>query len=231
MARLAANLEFFSRTRVIGDLATLDAQIRARLEFDGIPGSNIVYISLDDPPSSSPAMCRLLRDECGVSTAKFVASTSGLKVNELTRRLQTGAVVYVDDFSGSGKQFVTAREDVREYISGNFSEFFLLPCICEEALEVVELEGVEAMYGKQHMKSERPLLPEGYLLDEAARSRIIEHSVGVWGFQSLGFQDLATNVVFYDAAPDTTPIMFRGDRGQDPWFGIVPRWGELSNVD
>ena len=228
-ARLAANLEYFSRSQIVNDLTMLNARIEARLSEDGIPARNIVYVAMDDPPSSSSAMCKLLRDQGGLSRAKFVAATSGLEINEVTKGLRTGAVVYVDDFSGSGTQFRSARADVRDNIVGTFSEFFLLPCICEEALNVVERQGVVAMYQKHHTKSERPLLPESDFLNEKARAKLIEHSEKTWGRNSLGFNMLATNVVFSHAAPDTTPIMFRGNKGQDPWFGIVPRWAELDS--
>ena len=228
VARLAANLVFFSQSRIISELIRLNAEIEARLGEDDVPPTNIVYVSLDDPPSSSPAMCRLLRHHGGLSGRRFVTATSGSEINRATRSLRTGAIVYVDDFSGSGSQFKTARTDVREYIDGTFSEFFLLPCICEEALSVVEAEGVVAMYQKRHTKSERPLLPESNFLEEAARQRIVEHSDDTWGMGSLGFGMLATNVILSHGAPDTTPIMFRGDTGQQPWFGIVPRWAETD---
>ena len=229
VARLAANLEYFSTSRIVRDLETLNTQIAARLSADGIPASNIVYVAFDDPPSSSPAMCKLLRDQGGLSGAKFVAATSGLEINKVTTSLATGAIVYVDDFSGTGQQFMSARADVRENINGTFSEFFLLACICEEALRIVEGQGVVAMCERRHTRSERPLLAEGTFLDVAARIRLVEHSEKTWGVGSLGFNMLATNVVFSHAAPDTTPTMFRGNKGQDPWFGIVPRWAEVEN--
>ena len=229
VARLAANLEYFSKNRIVRSLEGLNAQIVERLSADGVQPSNIVYLALDDPPSSSFAMCKLLRDQGGLSGAKFLAATSGLEINKVTSRLGTGAIVYVDDFSATGKQFRTALNDVRENIGGTFSEFFLLPCICEEALVIVEGQGVVAMYEKYHTKSERPLLPDATFLNEAARVRLVEHSERTWGLGSLGFDMLATNVVFSHAAPDTTPIMFRGNKGQYPWFGIVPRWAEIEH--
>ena len=208
----------------------LNAEIERRLREDGVPSTNILYIALDDPPSSSPAMCKLLRDQGGLSAGKFIAATSGSKIRETTQRLRTGAIVYVDDFSGSGIQFKTARDEVRDHINGTFSEFFLLPCICDEGMAVVEAEGVVAMYEKRHTRSERPLLAESDFLEEAARIRLLEHSERTWGIGSLGFERLATNIILSHGAPDTTPIMFRGNKGQRRWFGIVPRWAEVEGA-
>lgn len=174
-------------------------------------------------------MCRLLRDQGGLSGRKFVASTSGSEIKRATRSLGTGAIVYVDDFAGTGTQLKAARSDVREYIDGNFSEFFLLPCICEEALSIVEAEGVVAKFDRCHLKSERPLLPESTYLGRAARQRLVDHSYEIWGMGSLGFRMLATNVILSHGAPDTTPMIFRGDKGQASWFGIVPRWAETES--
>ena len=228
-ARLAANLVFLSQKQIISELTRLNAEIEERLVADGVSPNNIVYVALDDPPSSSPAMCRLLRDQGGMSGRKFLAATSVSDINRATKSLRTGAIVYVDDFAGTGTQFKAARNDVREYIDGTFSEFFLLPCICEEALSVVEAEGVVAMFKKRHTKSERPLLPESSFLGQAARQRLVDHSYNMWGMGSLGFGMLATNVVLRHGAPDTTPMIFRGDKGQQSWFGIVPRWAETES--
>ena len=227
-ARLAANLGFYSEGRIVSNLEALNTQIAARLEADGIPSRNIVYVALDDPPSSSSHMCNLLRDQVGLSSARFVPATSGWKISELTERLETGAVVYVDDFSASGSQIEEARAYVQDNIPATFSEFFLLPCICEEALMRVERQDVVAVYKHLHTRSERPLLPECDFLNDVARRRIVEHSERRWGVGSLGFRMMATNVVFQHASPDTTPIMFRGDVSQQPWFGIVPRWAEAK---
>lgn len=225
VARLAANLEYFSKNRIVNSLKRLNAKIVARLSEDGVPVGNIVYLAFEDPPSSSSAMCKLLRDQGGLNDAAFLPATSGLEISKLTTRLREGAIVYVDDFSASATQFMTARNDVRDNIGG-FSEFFLLPCICEEALEKVTRQGVEAVYEECHTKSERPLMPEARFLSEPARTDLVRHSQRTWGVNSLGFNDLATNVVFSHGAPDTTPVMFRGIKGQDRWFGIVPRWEE-----
>ena len=228
VARLAANLEIYSTDRIISNLESLNAQIAGRLEADGIPGTNIVYVSLDDPPSSSSLMCKLLRDQGGLSGARFVPATSGWKISELTEKLEKGAVVYVDDFSASGNQVEEARAYVQDHMPVTFSEFFLLPCICEEALRRVERQDIVAVYKHHHTRSERPLLPECDFLSDIARRRIVQHSESRWGVGSLGFKMMATNVVFQHASPDTTPIMFRGDMRQQPWFGIVPRWAEVK---
>ena len=229
VALLAANLEYFSKKRIISDLETLHERIATSLEADRIPASNIVYIAIDDPSSSSSLMCKFLRDQVGLSDANFLPFTSGTQISDQTRELRTGALVYVDDFSGSGKQFVSARKLVREYISGIFSEFFLIPCICEEALEVVKAQQVQPIFQRQHTRSERPLLADCGLLDDVARTKIVEHSNETWKKGALGFRKLATNIVFYHATPNTNPKMFRGDVGQSPRFGIVPRWEDLGH--
>ena len=116
-----------------------------------------------------------------------------------------------------------------EYIVGSFSEFFLLPCICEEAVTRMEEIGVESRAGFVHRRDERPLRPECRFLPEDRRLRLIELSRENWGNRrkSLGFGRLATNVIFYRNAPNTTPLIFRGSLGQHPYHGIVPRFDDL----
>ena len=177
-------------------------------------------------------MLNLLRDRANLERRKavFLHHTEADKIQQTTMRLREGAIVYVDDFAGTGKQFMRSRKNVAEYVVGAFSEFLLLPCICEEAKRRIEQAGVETQSGYVHNRSERPLSSHSDLLNENIREKIIDLSNEHWGRRvAMGFDGLATNVVFYRNAPNTTPLLFRGHIGQHPYSGIVPRFDELTN--
>jgi hypothetical protein len=137
-----------------------------------------------------------------------------------------GALIFVDDFIGSGTQFCKERDFFAQNFVGTFSEFILAPSICEEAFEKLAERGIQAFTGHKHVKAERPLHAESPVFSDDQRKRIATVCKGINKF-GLGFQDLATMVVLYRNAPNSVPIMLRGNVNQAPFFGIFPRWMDL----
>ena len=108
-------------------LVELNERLLARLNADGVPTRNIVYMQIHDPGSSSAVMLNMLRDRACLEQkgCHFVDWKDIRQLHEVTDRLEQGAIIYVDDFSATGGQFCTVRNYLAEYIVGNFSEFFL----------------------------------------------------------------------------------------------------------
>ncbi len=235
LIRLAANLRFISERDVIRSLIQLNGQILRALSADGVLLDSVIYITTDKPGSSSEIMLGLLRDHGNLERQKatFLHSSNGIGIRETTAALDVYAIIYVDDFAGTGKQFVRSRRAVARFARGSFSEWLLLPCICEEALSRVKNLGVEPRAGLIHRCSERPLREECHFLTQEERERLVDLSTERLGRPkvSLGFDGLATNVILYRNAPNTTPLIFRGNLGQKPLHGVVPRFDDLEIPD
>ena len=232
LLRLAANLRFVSERETVDTLVELNREVLGALREDQVSVDQVIYMTTDTAGSSSGVMLNLLRDEANLerTEARFLHSRDSKGIQETTREIGFGAIIYVDDFAGTGKQFERSRRQVAEYVVGSFSEFFLLPCICEEAVTKMQAIGVGWRAGFVHSRDQRPLRPECEFLPEGRRRQLIELSTRIWGNRrkSLGFGRLATNVVFYRNAPNTTPLVFRGNLGQHPFHGIVPRFDDLK---
>ena len=132
-------------------------------------------------------MLNLLRDRAHLERqgATLLNSGEGEAIHKATMKLKSGAIIYVDDFAGTGKQFVRSRRHVAEYIVGTFSEFFLIPCICEEALLKCKEAGVETRFGFVHKRSQRPLLQECEFLPHDRREEIVALSRETFGKQKI----------------------------------------------
>jgi hypothetical protein len=209
----------------------LNEKLLAKLEASGIPIKRVVYVQVHDAGSSSGVILNLLRDAALLQNrgAKFLDSKDVRGLSELTNALdEGGAIVYVDDFSGSGAQFCESRDFVAPYVIGTFSEFLLLPCICEEAQERISETPVECVFARVHKKADRPLLPESNLLPEADREQLCILSHKIQPVYDLGFRNMGTMVVFYSNCPDSTPLLLRGNPGQRPFKGILPRTTDLQ---
>jgi len=220
---------FITEEQARSAIFTLNEKIIDKLDADGIRPEQIIYVQIDKAGSSSPVMLNMLRDVANLSRRgfKFIDSRDIEGLQKLTSDINTGAIIYVDDFSGTGKQFTRNRKWVAEYIAGNFSEFFLSPCICEEAVNRIAGVGVALYYQIIHMKSERPLHPECDILDESIREEIREICHKISPKAGLGFEKLSTMVVLYRNAPNTVPLLFRGNLYQEPYIGIFPRSDDL----
>jgi hypothetical protein len=227
---LLGDIVFVSEEQTSAFLTAGNREVLERLAFEGLGPRNIIYVALDTAGSSSGVMLNVLRDRENMETrgSKFIYSRDGDLMTRFSNQIGSGAVVYVDDVAGSGKQFRDNRDEVAQYIAGTFAEFFVAACICEEALRRLEDVGVVALPGLVHLKSERPLNDDCSSLDPNLKQKLVAICDSIDpAFSGLGWGRLATMRILARNAPDTTPSIFRGSPNQRPVKGVFPRWGDL----
>jgi hypothetical protein len=149
----------------------------------------------------------------------------GLK--EVTDRLEGGAIVYVDDFIGSGRQFCGARDFWMQYIFGEFAEFMLAPSVCEEGQRALIERGIEVVADNIHYKTDRALMETSNFMRGEDRKRVVEICEKINPKMALGVDGMATMVVFYRNSPNQTPAILRGNKNLQPFRGLFPRTTDL----
>ncbi len=226
---LLNSIIYFNENQTIDALVDANNQIISRLQADGYDYKNVIYISIDEAGSSSHVMLNLLRDAINLERkgASLIDSKDVKTLPHLTSQIQRGAIIYIDDFSGSGRQFVKNHNWTADYINGSFAEFFIAPCICEEALRTIKSIGVDPVSNLIHYISERPLHEENFQLDGCKKEDLITICNQISQRYGLGYMRMATMVVFYRNSPNTMPLIFRGNVGQDSLKGIFPRSNDL----
>ena len=226
--RLLDAVKFIDKATAIRELCALNERLLASLAEDGVPTDRVIYVQFDSAGSSSAAMLNLLRDHANLERrgARFLDSRDVGRLTEMTLALQDGAIVYVDDFVGTGKQFRRNRRRVAEFAAGAFSEFLLTVCACEEAWGRIDPEGVNIYTVLRHLKAERPIRTESSLISSRERGQLLRICGRFHPTEGKGFDGLATSVVLYRNAPNTTPLMLRGNLGQHPLCGVLPRWDD-----
>lgn len=232
LRRLLGNVIYLSEARVKKLLVDQNNALMQRLSVAGLTPDKLIYVQVHDAGSSSPVMLNLLRDAAGLEQrgCHFLDANNALGLHKITSSLGQGALIYVDDFVGTGTQFCQARDFAAQYIEGTFSEFLLVPCICEEGIYPLGQRGIEAFAGHVHSKVERPLHENSTLLDKEIKHRLIKLCDKVDANIALGFGGAAAMVVLYRNAPDNIPIIFRGNEKQEPFVGIFPRTRDLPIV-
>lgn len=210
-------------------LVELNTSLLRRLGQEDIELNKIIYVQMHDPGSSSPVMLNMLRDRGRLERkgCRFIDWRDVQGFSDATSELGQGAIIYVDDFSGSGHQFCQVRDYLSQYIVGTFAEFFLLPCICEEALIQLDVRGVQPVAQMRLSKIDRPLHPDSTILESITKYRLTEICRQIDTKWALGYRGLATMVVFYRNSPNSLPVIFRGCVRQKPWVGIFPRTTDL----
>lgn len=195
----------------------------------GLPSNKLIYISTDDAASSSPMMLGMLRNAALLEQqgCKFLDGRDAMGINKITAKLQEGAIIYIDDFVGSGNQFNRARTFLMENVVGTFSEFLLVPSICEEGYAKLNELGVTVHAGHIHAKAERPLHQNSHLMHSEGRDRLIQICKEIRPSTGLGYESLATMVVLYRNAPNSIPAILRGSDKQEPFYGLFPRFKDL----
>ncbi len=228
---LLGYIRYYSAQKTEDVLVKHNQKLLSRLQGAGITTDKVIYVTIDKPASSSHLMLNLLRDKANLERkgVHIIDSQNLLELIKTTTDLGSGAIIYVDDFSGTGDQFLKSRNFVAKEVPliGQFSEFFLLPCICREAFIVIAKEGVEIVCDYIHDKNDRPLHPDSIILEEAERERLVGYCKEGDSGAPLGYRGLASMVVFYRNTPNGVPSIFRGNVGQDRKFGILPRITDL----
>lgn len=229
ISRLLKDVIYLSEQTVKKLLVEQNDALMKHLAEAGLPPEKLIYVQVHEAGSSSPVMLNLLRDAAGLEQrgCRFLDANDTLGFNRITNELEEGALIYVDDFVGTATQFCEARDFAAPYIEGTFSEFLLVPCICEEGIYPLGKRGIEAYAGHVHSKSERPLHENSRLLDKETKKRLIEVCHEIDPYMGLGWQSSAAMVVLYRNAPDNIPILFRGNERQKPFVGVFPRTTDL----
>jgi hypothetical protein len=226
--QLLDNVIFISESKTRDILVEQNALLMKRLSGAGLPPKKLIYVQVHDAGSSSPVMLNLLRDAANLERlgCRLVDARDTLGLIKVMNEIGEGALIYVDDFVGSGNQFCTERDFAAKNFVGTFSEFILAPSICEEAFEELDQRGIQAFTGHKHLKDERPLHASCTVFNQEEKDRLIKICKSISKF-GLGYRDLATMVVLYRNAPNTVPVIFRGNLNQTPYFGIFPRTIDL----
>ena len=206
-----------------------NAALMETLQKAGLKPNKLIYVSTDDAGSSSPVMLGMLKTSGRLQQqgCKFLDSRDALGINKVTQKLQEGAIIYIDDFVGSGNQVERARNFLMQSVVGNFSEFILVPSICEEGFAKLNHLGITVYSGHIHAKAERPLHQNSHLFHSAGRDRLVEICKEIRPNTSLGYEGMATMVVLFRNSPNSIPAVLRGSDKQTPFYGIFPRFKDL----
>lgn len=227
--RLLKSVIYLPERTVKQVLIQQNKALMERLAQEGLSAHQLIYVQVHDAGSSSAVMLNMLRDEARLEQrgCYLIDSRDVKRIAETTSDLGESALIYIDDFVGSGKQLGDERDYTVQYAVGTFAEFVLAPSICEEGYAALQGRGIEIYAGHIHKKAERPLHNEATVFEPEAKRRLRAICNQIEKLTPLGFHNMAVMVVLYRNAPDNVPALLRGNGGQKPFIGIFPRTTDM----
>jgi hypothetical protein len=229
---LLRQIKYVSERETRRALSTLNRDLLRHLKARGISPKNVIYVQIDEAGSSSQWVLNMMRNDDRLQGlgSTLLDSRDGIGILENSYRLEEGAIVYVDDFIGTGNQFVKSRDVVAQNILGRWVEFLLAPYICEEALEPLKRRAIEPRAIAIHSKAERFLHPESNSCPRELKLELLKACRRVDRRFALGYHHLGSMIVFSRNCPNTSPVVIRGNKGQDPFVGLLPRTSDLPPI-
>ena len=127
--RLLDNVIYISESKTREILVQQNAALMGRLVAAGLKPKQFIYVSVHDTGSSSHVMLNLLRDAAALERmgCKFLDAHDSMRLIKTMNELGEGALIYVDDFLGTGNQFCSERDLVARIMVGRFPSLFLPP--------------------------------------------------------------------------------------------------------
>jgi hypothetical protein len=221
---------FYLRERAVREiLIEQNTALMKRLAAAGLQPHQLIYVEVHEAGSSSGLMLNILRDNGRLEQrgCRFIHAKDLKGITDETFDAGESALIYVDDFVGSGKQLGDERDFAINYAVGTFSEFLLTPSICEEGYGALQARGIEIFAGHVHMKAERPLHNDSAIFTPAIKGRLRAICNQIDHRAPTGFRNMAVMVVLYRNSPDNVPMLLRGSAGQKPFIGIFPRTTDM----
>lgn len=188
-----------------------------------------------NPTDSGHTFARLARQELGIDETRFLYPE---QVVEFLYRGQRRPVVMVDDFAGSGDQFLKTWRRKYTMPDGRIATFqsvnttapveaYYLPAVATEYARLrIESHAPEARMRTSHILTQHysAIDPDSIVFPDALRSDAAEFierastQAGIQRDKQLGWHDLALAIAFEHSVPDATlPIL----------WADTPTWNSL----
>jgi len=190
--------------------------------------NDIRLVQLGGPGDSSGEIARRYREANHLAPRRFLflhdVPQALFEARKANKKL---ALVFLEDFSGSGTQIVDeAWGQMSQLIDVPYPPMVL-------ALAVATHEGVEAIEAGTPLS----VIAGNYLganhrlgtaqqFTEQERRTIVSYCKAAGNFP-LGYREGGLLLSFYFATPNNSISVLRGAKGQSPWRGVLPRSNDL----
>lgn len=179
-----------------------------------------VFIGLGGQAESGPAMLHMFREAAGLESDKYQEMFKTPADLPLMKLTAADTVVFVDDFSGSGDQFVARWATIRELIAGEARTYLFLAAVTAKALErLQEVDDLTVEAGRQLCEGENVLSDECTLFSPDEQLVVLEYCRRADRRNPMGWKKCGLLLVISRKTPNNSlPILHARSRRWTPLF-------------
>lgn len=229
-------------TQVLGRVSYLtSAQVKESL-FDecriaitrllqaGIQEANILIVPAHATGESAVHSLNLIRDSLAVEFPELRFHEAGpAAARDLVRMRAESAVIFLDDFIGTGDQFTDSLIAWTSALAGRTTRFILVAAVvCSEGKARIEDRGALVQPGLIHSSDDRFLAVCLSACGEESMKRLAVLACELQSRMPFGHGNGGSMVVLSRNSPTNLPLLLRGSDGQRVWFGLFPRKDQVE---
>lgn len=185
------------------------------------------FVGFGKPSESGPAMLRSFRDANSLGYARYDALFQSLVDLPSLRLTANDHVVFIDDFSGSGKQVQKMWPRVAELVASEAKCYLVLTSITDIARERIKSETELEVVFKYELG------PDHLFFDDRNKNFTPEEKTTVERYCSIaepscpkGFGSLGVlSVLSHKSQNNCLPILYVNE---DRWMGLLPRYLKVA---
>lgn len=227
--RVLENTQFYGVQRIQGLMADLHQQVRVQLANDGIRRSeNLAFLALGRVGESGHEIYTRYRNINRLSNGPYMLPQL-LELGDLLYAAETEsreiALVFLDDFVGTGKQVSDYWRDVlSQIIEPTIPVYLATIAACDIGIERIVKETPFQVI-TSHLIQNRHLFPLSDRFTDQEKARILLYND--IGNPPLGIGGLGVMLAFAHGCPNNSLAILRGSKSQRHWRGILPRFDDL----
>lgn len=231
VVRLLDHICYIKHSEAVQNVLSEVMQIVNKLVHDGTREELIFVVPASKAGKSSVVMFEEIsaRIRQMFPSLSFLSdgATTGIR-DQIPFRSQS-AVIFVDDFVGTGEQFQGSLKAWTEVLEGRDSRFFLVvAAACEEGKRRVEDGGAQVCSTVMHDANERMWAKCRTALSEEAWNQFAVLACELHSKAPFGHKNGGSMIVLERHCPNNVALVLRGTYGQRVWLGLFPRYDQLG---
>ena len=221
--RLLNNLQLFSEQQIQENYKKGLAQVPGWNPDETQRIGQWFFVGYGRPSESGPAMLRIFREANRLSGRRhdpLFLSISDLPSKKLTAK---DTLVFVDDFSGTGKQVIDNWPITKELLASDARVFLILTAATQNALQKIKTETeLEVITEKVFKDTDNIFNDICLLFNTTEKENVLKYCTKADRRKPKGFGDCGLLVVLSHRTPNNSiPILHVNTRN---WRGLFPRY-------
>ncbi len=227
--KLAGLISYYSTDKINGLMGTLHGLIKQQIKSEGVAGSDVYYVPFGRSGESGEDTVRRFRNFNKLDRLKeqFVKAFD-IQGILLKKKSYEPVVFFLDDFVGTGEQVTGAwHETIHQMVPEYLRLYLAVVAGTAEGADRIEKDTPFKVIAVHTIGSRQELMAKANTALSDGDKRTIKRYCQQAGNHPLGFGEKGLLVSFAYGTPNNTLSVVRGSKGQRPWAGLLPPWGDL----